>query len=175
MVIISIHAPTRGATTCMGRRAHKCKFQFTHLHEVRPRFSFNCSCNSIISIHAPTRGATNLLCVCEQCHYISIHAPTRGATLNCAGTPFVSAISIHAPTRGATWKSSSARQNSPFQFTHLHEVRRYIGGSSAAGVRNFNSRTYMRCDAFGCCTHYTIRNFNSRTYTRCDLMVSAVG
>ena len=165
------------------------EFQFTHLHEVRLTQNgmtssgdyFNSRtytrCDHLhgaqgtqvqISIHAPTRGATYgvLRAICLLT--ISIHAPTRGATLNCAGTPFVSAISIHAPTRGATWKSSSARQNSPFQFTHLHEVRRYIGGSSAAGVRNFNSRTYTRCDAFGCCTHYTIRNFNSRTYTRCD-------
>ena len=56
--MISIHAPTRGATTRTG---------------IVPAFL-------TISIHAPTRGAT----VCGEVwgHYIaiSIHAPTRGAT-----------------------------------------------------------------------------------------------
>ena len=58
-LLISIHAPTRGATVL-------------------------CFCVVVeldISIHAPTRGATKdvhrLQCLC----YISIHAPTRGATL----------------------------------------------------------------------------------------------
>ena len=58
--IISIHAPTRGAT-----------------------FSLNevLRCPDI-SIHAPTRGATALLILCRQLWNISIHAPTRGATLS---------------------------------------------------------------------------------------------
>ena len=59
-MIISIHAPTRGATFCSQNQHHA----------------------GIISIHAPTRGATqtpppNRLTP----HPISIHAPTRGATI----------------------------------------------------------------------------------------------
>ena len=55
---ISIHAPTRGATTQennMGRKIY-------------------------ISIHAPTRGATILILLIYIMRCISIHAPTRGAT-----------------------------------------------------------------------------------------------
>ena len=122
---ISIHAPTRGATTARVRRY----------------------CKLSISIHAPTRGATawrrsNAL---HHVHFnprshersdadpdlqggtmtkISIHAPTRGATkvkkvfrrilkfqstlpreerlnLTCYNL-WRTIISIHAPTRGAT-------------------------------------------------------------------------
>ena len=57
-MIISIHAPTRGATFCSQNQHHAGK----------------------ISIHAPTRGAT-FLCGCRaRREIISIHAPTRGAT-----------------------------------------------------------------------------------------------
>ena len=99
---ISIHAPTRGATTQMLR----------HLSI------------DIISIHAPTRGATTVRVFLFCKSLISIHAPTRGATLpHCFIRRFTSdfnprshkgsddrlsmqyrytTISIHAPTRGAT-------------------------------------------------------------------------
>ena len=55
---ISIHAPTRGATTTVADDLLR----------------------KVISIHAPTRGAT--LKNQDKIHksYISIHAPTRGAT-----------------------------------------------------------------------------------------------
>ena len=100
--LISIHAPTRGATLL---HQH-------HIHSVQ------------ISIHAPTRGATRNPLVYQSRSVISIHAPTRGATIHikfiavmflnfnprshersdwwgvvCTSTIY---ISIHAPTRGAT-------------------------------------------------------------------------
>ena len=56
--VISIHAPTRGATV------EDCT---NHISE-------------LISIHAPTRGATKLDNAEAQREKISIHAPTRGAT-----------------------------------------------------------------------------------------------
>ena len=121
---ISIHAPTRGATTS----------------------SDSSSLSLSISIHAPTRGATYFLMSFTTCSSnfnprsykrsdglhphnirtflyfnprsykrsdltgilgvcgvsISIHAPTRGATTGCGSQPQPIIISIHAPTRGAT-------------------------------------------------------------------------
>ena len=56
--VISIHAPTRGATVAGLHRD-------THAH---------------ISIHAPTRGATEDKTSLIAAINISIHAPTRGAT-----------------------------------------------------------------------------------------------
>ena len=100
--IISIHAPTRGATV-----PAQNPFQLQQ-----------------ISIHAPTRGATMWRDKYISRFVISIHAPTRGATnwrvmypitiefqstlpreerLPCLQQLLLkSQISIHAPTRGAT-------------------------------------------------------------------------
>ena len=122
---ISIHAPTRGATSDVAvltggtgnfnPRSHKGSDQAGMGPEPRPG----------ISIHAPTRGATYCFYDTARLLYISIHAPTRGATqaakpvllrrrefqstlpqgerLVCGQTKtFGKAISIHAPTRGAT-------------------------------------------------------------------------
>ena len=101
-LMISIHAPTRGAT--------------------QQRYVKNRHSN--ISIHAPTRGATQDLGEIILRDAISIHAPTRGATYTIKQLfnrrrTFQSTlprgerlyrsfdeqevrISIHAPTRGAT-------------------------------------------------------------------------
>ena len=109
-IVISIHAPTRGATTEPINKPQEKE----------------------ISIHAPTRGATY---ICGQHGYtwiISIHAPTRGATLvimlenkhykfqstllqeerhgSKESKKTKAPISIHAPTRGAT---ADALQNKP--------------------------------------------------------------
>ena len=80
-IMVSIHAPTRGAT----------------LHGPVLRRGIR------VSIHAPTRGAT------WQCrafawldNIVSIHAPTRGATDVDLPRRMKGGVSIHAPTRGAT-------------------------------------------------------------------------
>ena len=79
-VFISIHAPTRGATTHFYN-----SMQFYY-----------------ISIHAPTRGATPYYTPPRHLCQISIHAPTRGATMPFFKESKYIDISIHAPTRGAT-------------------------------------------------------------------------
>ena len=78
--IISIHAPTRGATSMLIDEEGLLK----------------------ISIHAPTRGATYNLLSTALSVIISIHAPTRGATIIIRISDDYMNISIHAPTRGAT-------------------------------------------------------------------------
>ena len=122
--VVSIHAPTRGAT--------KMKISYIKL--------------AIVSIHAPTRGATagglllhpranrfnsrahegrdgdrdrlgqGGLCFNSRAHEgrdtyhqkltgeiaVSIHAPTRGATGGRRRVVVEPLVSIHAPTRGAT-------------------------------------------------------------------------
>ena len=115
--LISIHAPTRGATKLL-----QC---FVHLNA--------------ISIHAPTRGATinastlNMWCndfnprshkgsdvaipSKEDVLNISIHAPTRGATRINFLIAALMSISIHAPTRGATTMLSEMILSTTFQST----------------------------------------------------------
>ena len=58
--IISIHAPTRGATHNGYQDQGRAGFQSTHPRGVRPRAMFTISGVPTISIHAPTRGATQL-------------------------------------------------------------------------------------------------------------------
>ena len=122
--IISIHAPTWGAT-----------FSFSGI----------AGCPEI-SIHAPTWGATELPPLPISSVSISIHAPTWGATCNKFNVLWRHDISIHAPTWGATLFSNSARRLAlSFQSTHLREVRQRFPSRSIAPA-HFNPRTYVRCD-----------------------------
>ena len=101
---VSIHAPTRGATTgADGRYTYKLgfnprthtgcdtsaggmfykmqEFQSTHPHGVR-LYGFPDFIDDLpVSIHAPTRGATLHIKIVSKSLKGSIHAPTRGATL----------------------------------------------------------------------------------------------
>ena len=124
---ISIHAPTKGATSvkCVCHIFHK--YFNPRSHEGSDwmwsvyRFLLR------ISIHAPTKGATQQLSLhqtrnlfqstlprrerlnsylqSDTYHNISIHAPTKGATCECGIIKFDFLISIHAPTKGATIKT----------------------------------------------------------------------
>ena len=101
-IVISIHAPTRGATySVISLMAVPCYFNpRSHkgsdvIHALHLRFIR-------ISIHAPTRGATIKVGVERSGCGISIHAPTRGATDGVKFSGSDITISIHAPTRGAT-------------------------------------------------------------------------
>ena len=151
--VVSIHAPTRGAT--------KMKISYIKL--------------AIVSIHAPTRGATagglllhpranrfnsrahegrdgdrdrlgqGGLCFNSRAHEgrdtyhqkltgeiaVSIHAPTRGATPSAGSAPSIAYVSIHAPTRGATCRGCTHSPPCPFQFTRPRGARRAPHPSAA--------------------------------------------
>ena len=102
--VISIHAPTRGAT------------------KRRSGFVFK----KIISIHAPTRGATVYRFRSYDFLQISIHAPTRGATSRTWDSGIQIKISIHAPTRGATKSHKIVNAKHVFQSTLPRGERRIM-------------------------------------------------
>ncbi len=77
---VSIHAPTRGATSDREKNGAAAD----------------------VSIHAPTRGATLSYFPLASSPLVSIHAPTRGATRVVNWALSAKTVSIHAPTRGAT-------------------------------------------------------------------------
>ncbi len=123
-IFVSIHAPTRGATSF---RVHGMicspRFQSTHPHGVRlrprrfgrsgtcfnPRTHTGCDNENVI----PYKGLE-----------VSIHAPTRGATCGEGHMSKVLEVSIHAPTRGATLaRIKYPFANLTFQSTHPHGVR----------------------------------------------------
>ena len=132
--VVSIHAPTRGATNQRLIADFGQQFQSTHPHGVRPalrcwpsrKSSFNprthTGCDLLrrvidgiipfVSIHAPTRGATHGGNRNDPYERVSIHAPTRGATKLLECTNPVKGVSIHAPTRGATHQDCGGRTES---------------------------------------------------------------
>ena len=79
--VISIHAPTRGATYYRCHHLQPSQFQSTLPRGERHKPIEYETDNLIISIHAPTRGATVHIMPPSADFIISIHAPTRGATV----------------------------------------------------------------------------------------------
>ena len=102
-MMISIHAPARGATV-------REIMTLTIWRNFNPRSregsdGVNLSVSDKefrISIHAPARGATQTFFELQLVLCISIHAPARGATKQNGWIIDGKGISIHAPARGAT-------------------------------------------------------------------------
>ena len=146
MTKVSIHAPTRGATTrtsptgsksCFNPRTHtgcdnvrtklfayQAKFQSTHPHGVRHSGLSSSLDNALVSIHAPTRGATVWSLPSHERANVSIHAPTRGAT---------------------------------------REMYCCI-----SAILSFNPRTHTGCDMVQRRKRHLLPSFNPRTHTGCD-------
>ena len=122
--IVSIHAPTRGATDAgeHGRAVLS------------------------VSIHAPTRGATKFLFNDISHRYVSIHAPTRGATSNRFQSTF-SGLSFNPRTHsGCDYTSGEPKRYAIlFQSTHPLGVRRK-SGKIRSPKKCFNPRTHSGCD-----------------------------
>ncbi len=126
LITISIHAPTRGATTLWS-------LPRTQKHDFNPRSHERSDLHIINMLYLAWKFQSTLpreerltrIALFEKAHAISIHAPTRGATAErhgkqydldnfnprshersdsrCPGsTVILLHISIHAPTRGAT-------------------------------------------------------------------------
>ena len=122
--LVSIHAPTRGAT----------KYCLHH--------SILCQ----VSIHAPTRGATFLCRARNQRSGVSIHAPTRGATCLCRSNPCKSTCFNPRTHTGCDMPSTTIHQTTLlFQSTHPHGVRQLTAARRAV-IHSFNPRTHTGCD-----------------------------
>ena len=107
---VSIHAPTWGATYEQRRISETAAlFQSTHPHGVRLHRAIYFTRRSYVSIHAPTWGATMDYRTIATQNIVSIHAPTWGATPSWSGKHHGLIVSIHAPTWGATLRSSGKR------------------------------------------------------------------
>ena len=121
---ISIHAPTRGATSPGTTPLRWHWFQYTLPREERhitpeqweqlKNFNTRSHERSDYDIRRDRHGG-----------YISIHAPTRGATLMNGCMMKNIWISIHAPTRGATKVACYLATLIKFQYTLPREERQY--------------------------------------------------
>ena len=99
--VVSIHAPTRGATSLLFSLDVETEFQSTHPHGVRR----GRACNG----HHPERFNPRTHTGCDH----------RGRLLIAVHQH----VSIHAPTRGATFPNISKAMEEGFQSTHPHGVR----------------------------------------------------
>ncbi len=149
VVLVSIHAPTRGATTrllhlpvsysCFNPRSHErsdtliLSFAWTNM-SFNPR-SHERS-DTLLLLRFPLLPLFQSTLPREERHHVdglgeaeglvSIHAPTRGATGSRVQACATSHVSIHAPTRGATTLSLKAIPIwLMFQSTLPREERRF--------------------------------------------------
>ena len=144
MRIISIHAPTRGATFQFCFCFISCWFQSTLPREERQSFGkikwqkiyFNPRSHERSDKNLFTPPSINLYfnprshersdikaSATEPNFSISIHAPTRGATILTMYLWYILHISIHAPTRGATRFALIFEPVKQFQSTLPREER----------------------------------------------------
>ena len=82
-LVISIHAPTKGATLISKGFFAFCTYFNPRSHEGSDLPDKELMQKLIISIHAPTKGATIFFALLNPSTLISIHAPTKGATSYC--------------------------------------------------------------------------------------------
>ena len=124
VLVVSIHAPARGATP-FGRRANVLRrFQSTHPHGVRLSNVRTCVIPDDVSIHAPARGATldwflfyhlskfqsthphgvrrKRCCLRGKVNCFNPRTRTGCDQSNQKDKHNASKVSIHAPARGAT-------------------------------------------------------------------------
>ena len=122
-LMISIHAPTRGATYWSW-------------------YGFGAR---VISIHAPTRGATLMTGFALGSGNDFNPRPYTRGDRECEQVNKLCRISIHAPTRGATSSLEEAGGAGGFQSTPLHEGR-LVFPPSVPLKGDFNPRPYTRGD-----------------------------
>ena len=147
--VISIHAPTRGATSLKATE-YKLSIDFNpRSHERSDKSTYNSFCpRLLISIHAPTRGATrsrffvtikvdfnprshersdqDSMQSVRSRHHFNPRSHER-SDVSLVVTSIESAISIHAPTRGATGVYCYSRPSHKFQSTLPREERLTLG------------------------------------------------
>ena len=123
--IVSIHAPTGGATRTAHRRARRKGFQFTRPRGARRKSSSVIARSPLFQFTRP-RGARQGVELHLSVWPVSIHAPTGGATppRRTHRTPL--RVSIHAPTGGATVGQDADAAVKLFQFTRPRGARREV-------------------------------------------------
>ena len=120
--IISIHAPTRGATVPASASHSSVVFQSTLPREERPRFDAVCQVSASFQSTLPREERQSSPRLSCQSYYFNPRSHER-SDVSLVVTSIESAISIHAPTRGATGVYCYSRPSHKFQSTLPREER----------------------------------------------------
>ena len=172
--VVSIHAPTRGATS----ERHK---GLKWLRSFNPRTHTGCDaiCRSAAAYRKSFNPRTHTGCDSGVCSYSrnavmfqsthphGVRLPPTQDTL------FSRFVSIHAPTRGATFAPLQSLGDQLFQSTHPHGVRPYRHAIVSHEPR-FNPRTHTGCDIITSASGSCSWSFNPRTHTGCDSVQSYI-
>ena len=164
---ISIHAPTRGATSSVKSNSSPITFQSTLPRGERPSsgiwlsspFHFNPRSHEGSDLPECAGGTDQVS--------ISIHAPTRGATREQEKRVEQLKISIHAPTRGATVERVRFILINRFQST-LPRGERLQGPQGVQGLQDFNPRSHEGSDTSYPESFLLHQNFNPRSHEGSD-------
>ena len=122
LMLVSIHAPTRGATRVICSMQPDCAFQSTRPRGARRTPSATMRVQKLFQSTRP-RGARPYRVYRLLFLKVSIHAPTRGATPSHNNHRRAVGVSIHAPTRGATLCQSQHPHLQRFQSTRPRGAR----------------------------------------------------
>ena len=123
-LLISIHAPTNGATTLLRQDCSSSLFQSTLRRTERRNCHIYLPLINDISIHAPTNGATSSDHTGRPSYlYFNPRSDERSDS-SLRSNKSNAKISIHAPTNGATMTSYRIEQLEKFQSTLRRTERR---------------------------------------------------
>ena len=168
-IMVSIHAPTRGATP-------EAYLEYAYIR---------------VSIHAPTRGATwdktnrwfEWASFNPRSHEgsdyssqyeasvqsVSIHAPTRGATQERLARWRFLPVSIHAPTRGATFSKNNVVPYPGSFNPRSHEGSDWYNNQRKGAMTCFNPRSHEGSDQSIMGLLLQMRSFNPRSHEGSDI------
>ena len=123
-LLISIHAPTNGATTLLRQDCSSSLFQSTLRRTERRNCHIYLPLINDISIHAPTNGATSSDHTGRPSYLYFNPRSDERSDVGVLTMYRTSLISIHAPTNGATMTSYRIEQLEKFQSTLRRTERR---------------------------------------------------
>ena len=171
-LIVSTHAPTKGATLGNYYRLKSVEFQPTRPRRARPR-PVLLSAMDGVSTHTPTKGATSAKDIDNSLHRVSTHAPTKGATWHdCLGLS-KDRVSTHAPTKGATHRQKINDMTHLFQPTRPRRARPRFTKIQRK-VTSFNPRAHEGRDTAGFSVLVVILRFQPTRPRRARQMVQLI-
>ena len=167
--VISIHAPTRGATSLKATE-YKLSIDFNpRSHERSDNYIPDEFKSYIISIHAPTRGATMTSDETGMVAIFQSTLPREERPVRRYSLPLISVnFNPRSHERSDNIQNLTFALTKRFQSTLPREERRCMRVRIAAPLCNFNPRSHERSDV-GCLLRLFYHlNFNPRSHERSD-------
>ncbi len=189
--MVSIHAPTRGATGCSQATVSDWVFQSTRPRGARPYppLSFDCRMCFNPRAHAGRdlknlikttgkmfqstrpRGARRGELNQQHAHHVSIHAPTRGATDPFSSLDSVTEFQSTRPRGARLMSYVKSRRSSSFN-PRAHAGRDVISMTKQS-IDEVSIHAPTRGATACCCTKNAIARFNPRAHAGRDPCVSS--